>query len=132
MTSEENPREKPTIIVDSDWKSQVEAEKEALRQQAGGQQPSARQDGEEMPLPPASFAVLVMTLATQALGALGMAPGPDGKPLPAQLPMAQHFIDTLAVLEEKTKGNLTEQESEMLAEALSELRLAYVSVKKGK
>lgn len=41
---------------------------------------------------------------------------------------ARHLIDTLAVLEEKTRGNLTDEEKELLGSALSELRIRYVSL----
>ena len=43
-------------------------------------------------------------------------------------PMAKHFIDTLAMLQEKTQGNLTEEESAHLRDALHQLRMAYVAM----
>lgn len=144
MSDEKDPQEKPSIIIDDDWKSQVEKEREALRQQqqadpaeAGAADATVAEtpDGADpaFEMPPASFPVLVMTLATQALTALGVIPGPEGKPIdPPQLPIAKHLIDLLGMLEEKTEGNLTEPEQAMLAESLNELRLAYVSVAKKK
>ena len=124
--------EKPKIIVDDDWKSRAQAEKEQLQQEAEAKQrgdaAEPQPPGEDIDLPPASFPVLVTTLATQTISLLGQLPGPEGKPV-VQLNHAKHFIDTLAVLEEKTKGNLTSEESAMLTNVLHELRMLYVQVK---
>ena len=79
--------------------------------------------------PPASFEVLISMLFTQAMATLGQMPNPaTGKP-EVNKPFAKHYIDTLEMLGEKTKGNLNEDESKMLSEALHALRMAYVSVK---
>ena len=48
--------------------------------------------------------------------------------MPVDLDMAKHIIDTLAVLEEKTKGNLTPEESGLLNEYLYQLRMLFVAV----
>jgi hypothetical protein len=53
-------------------------------------------------------------------------PGPDGTAGPVNLPRAQEMIDLLAVLEQKTKGNLTPDESALLGNLLYTLRLRYV------
>jgi hypothetical protein len=132
----------PKIIIDDDWKSRAQAEKEQLQQQAEAKQkqpPAAAAQDEpassrsepaaNMPLPPASFSFLVTSLATQALATMGQIPGEDGKPV-VQLDHAKHFIDTLDVLEEKTKGNLAPDESAMLTNVLHQLRLMFVAVGK--
>ncbi len=114
--------QEPKIIVDDDWKSQVEKEKIQLRQQME-KEPSF---DDEFQLPPASIPVLVTTLATQALANLGQIPDPvENKPV-VRKPLAKHFIDTLSVLEEKTAGNLSEDESALLSESLHQLRMIYV------
>jgi hypothetical protein len=124
----EDREKKPKIIVDEDWKGQVEAEKEALQQQADQQQAAA--GGAEAEIPPASFSLLVTTLAAQAMAALGQAPNPaEDKPL-ARLDLARHYIDTLGILEAKTKGNLAPEESSLLARVLHELRMAFVTIPK--
>jgi len=137
----EEEASKPKIIVDDDWKSRAQAEKEQLQRATAAAKeqpveppvseptppPSEREAVE--PLPPASFPVLVMSLATHALASMGQIPGADGKPV-VELDHAKHFIDTLGILEEKTKGNLTPHESEMLTRALHELRLLFVAVGK--
>lgn len=130
--------EKPKIIVDDDWKTKAQEEKEQLQREAEVQKQatesgeaaesnatSAEPDTSAMPLPPASFAVLVSTLATQAMATMGQIPMPDGKPV-LQLDHAKHYIDTLAMLEDKTKGNLDADEMVMLNNVLHELRMTYV------
>lgn len=76
-------------------------------------------------LPAASFGSLIQILAGQAAHALGLIPDPDGK-TDSRLPLAKHFIDLLAILQEKTKGNLTGHEHNVLEQALHELRMVYV------
>ena len=123
-------QEKSKIIVDNDWKSQVQAEKEALKDQEGEDQDESEQkQSEEAPLelPPATFPILVTTFATQAMAALGQLPDPiEGKPV-VRKELAKFQIDMLGVLEEKTKGNLSAEESSMLTDVLHQLRMAFVA-----
>lgn len=127
MSEETNP-EDPKIIVDDDWKSQVEKEKEQLQQAATDDGESPGQGTENQhELPPASFMVLMSTLATQAMATMGLLPDPVSGQPSVDLPMAKHFIDLLAMLQEKTKGNLTEEESDHLRDGLHQLRMVYVS-----
>jgi Domain of unknown function (DUF1844) len=84
-------------------------------------------------LPPPSFSLLVATFGSQAMVALGQVPNPlDGK-TEVRLDLAKHAVDMLAILEQKTKGNLTSDETAMLESVLHQLRIAYVaaSAKKG-
>jgi len=57
---------------------------------------------------------------------LGQIPGPDGKPMEANLPVARIFIDQLEMIREKTRGNLTTEESDVLNKVLADLQLAFV------
>lgn len=77
------------------------------------------------PAGPVDLSGLLLSLASTAMLYLG-APGPDGKTGPANLPRAQEMIDLLAVLEHKTAGNLTPDESALLGNLLYTLRLRYV------
>lgn len=119
-------QDEPKIIVDEDWKSQVEKEKEQLRETE--QQPS--DEILEQQMPEASFMMLLATLGTQSMAMLGLMPGSDGSPSQTNLPMAKHVIDLIGMLEEKTKGNLTDEEAQMLTDNLHQLRMAFVEVKK--
>ncbi len=125
-------QEKPKIIIDDDWKSQVQAEKEALKDKEDekeDQDEGEQKQSEEAPLelPPATFPILVTTFATQAMAALGQLPDPiEGKPV-VRKELAKFQIDMLGVLEEKTKGNLSSEESNMLTDVLHQLRMAFVA-----
>ena len=82
-----------------------------------------------MPLPPASFEFLTLSLRTQAefqLGLMHFGP-PEEKPEP-DFELARHSIDLLAVLKDKTKGNLSLEEQRMLENSLTELRFRFVQV----
>ena len=122
MTDDAN-QSRSKIIVDEDWKSQAQAEKQRLQAELDRKQ-QAGQGAAEPSLPLATFAVHVSTLATQALVFLGQMPNPLTGKMEVHLEQAKHFIDTLQMLQDKTKGNLTPDESRMLEEVVHELRMA--------
>ena len=72
------------------------------------------------------FASLIVSLATQALVMMGEIPNPEGGRAQVNLDASRQTIDILALLEEKTKGNLTPDEQKMMSEVLASLRMAYV------
>ncbi|MCL5744729.1 MAG: DUF1844 domain-containing protein [Acidobacteria bacterium] len=80
------------------------------------------------PLPPPSFGILLFELRTQAEMQLGLNPfGMEEEGMPeANLELARYTIDLLAILQEKTKGNLTLEEQRYLENSLTELRFRYV------
>ena len=135
-----NGGEEKKIIIDEDWKSQAQAEKEALEQQKKQQQelgnaPGAATEGgsaspETAQLPPATLTTLCTTLATQAMLSMGQLPNPLTGRAEIQLDYARHYIDTLEMLEKKTEGNRTPEEIAMMSQLLHELRLAYVEAQK--
>ncbi|MBM4029660.1 MAG: DUF1844 domain-containing protein, partial [Planctomycetes bacterium] len=79
-------------------------------------------------LPEASLAALVSMLATQALFALGFLQIKGEEPREPDLDLARYNIELLGALEEKTKGNLTPEEQQLLKNTLSDLRMGYVSI----
>lgn len=89
-------------------------------------QPTA-EEPEEIPLPPASFDFLVMSLRAQAEMQLGLFHfgKEEEKPKP-DLHMARHSIDLLGMLQEKTRGNLSLEEQRLLDNSLTELRFRYL------
>lgn len=146
---------RPKIIVDEDWKSQVQAEKERRQStpapsppepstsQTGAPEParsepvmreSAEATGaasaESSQLPPATFEFLISSLATQAMIALGQMPDPFTHNLGIHLDLAQHHIDLLQMLESKTNGQLTPDESQLLQGFLYQLRMMFVEVRR--
>jgi hypothetical protein len=81
-------------------------------------------------LPPPSFSLLVASLGSQGVVALGQAPNPlDGK-TEVRLDLAQHAIEMLVILEQKTQGNLAAEESQLLSSVLHQLRMAFLAAKK--
>jgi hypothetical protein len=84
--------------------------------------------GDPSPVGGPTFLDLVGTLQFGAMAHLGMIQTPDGKRPPVNLPAAKDSIDILAILREKTKGNLTPEENEVLGEGLYHLRMAYLAV----
>ena len=82
---------------------------------------------EHIPLPPASFEFLALSLRTQAELQLGLLHfgAEEDRPKP-DLDLARHSIDLLAMLHEKTRGNLTLEEQRLLENSLTELRFRYV------
>lgn len=87
-------------------------------------------DSTTLPAPPANFLFLVESILMQAQMQLGLLQfaeleGEDEGP---DLPMARHSIDLLAMLQEKTKGNLTVEEQRLLENGLTELRFRYVQI----
>jgi hypothetical protein len=148
--------EEPKLIIDEDWKSQVQREKEEFKRkqasedadlsQASASSPSEsgwspsespsnraeqpRQGAEsDQQLPPASFPMLIASLGTQAMAALGQLAMEEGEAPVVNLEFARHFIDLLGVLEEKTKGNLAPEEDRYLHDTLHQLRIAFVEIK---
>jgi Domain of unknown function (DUF1844) len=82
-------------------------------------------------LPPADFAAIALSFASSALFHLGLVENPEtGEPGEVNLPLARHSIDLLELLQTKTRGNLEPDESQLLANLLTELRVRFVEAKK--
>lgn len=96
---------------------------------ATDEQPSGPQhDSHGRPRDASVFSDLVVQLATQAAMYLGMVTDPLGPQYPADLRAARQMIDIIAMLKDKTKGNLTPDESVILERILTDLRMKYVSM----
>ena len=80
--------------------------------------------------PEANFSLFMSSLGLQASIALGLMPSPITKKTEKNLEQAKFLIDTLAMIQEKTKGNLTKDETETLERLLYELRMIYVKENK--
>ncbi len=126
----QEPSKEKKIIVDEDWKSQVESERQAAAQAAQSGEEQDQGGGEEAPgpMPPPCFETLVSTLATEAMVSMGQLPHPATGRAAVNLDQARYFVDTLAVIEQKTRGNLTPQEAQGLESVLHQLRMLFVSV----
>jgi hypothetical protein len=77
---------------------------------------------------PAGFMNFVMSIASNAASSLGMMEHPVTHKREIDLELAKHWIDTLGMLQQKTRGNLLSQEEKILEGLLSDLRMQYVSL----
>jgi hypothetical protein len=76
------------------------------------------------------FEMLVSYLSTTTMFQLGLLAGPGGERIPPDMANAQRTIDLLQVLQDKTQGNLTPNESRLLDDVLYELRMTFVELQK--
>lgn len=135
MAEEEKKEKEKKIIVDEGWKAEARKEKEVLAAQEKAEKEKPEQQHKRSgPLPPGNLAALVSMLVTQALFALGLleVEGQQGQRKEPDLDMAKYNIDMLETIQEKTKGNLTEEEETVLANTLNQVRMAYVKLAEGK
>lgn len=84
------------------------------------------------PFPEVTLATFVFSLSSSALVHLGEIPEPETNISRVDLPMAKQIIDTLGMLQEKTKGNLDPDEDRLLRSVLYDLRMRYISKSSGK
>jgi hypothetical protein len=141
------------IASDEDWKNRVKAEDAALDQQfrnpaadsdadkshaetpqpkqpTGSALPEGRQPQTQREMPDPTFADLIGLLSAQAMMFLGLIPNPASQKSETQLPTARYFIDMIGILEAKTAGQLTKDESQALGNTLHELRMTYMELSK--
>ncbi len=119
MSDQTDNQDAPKIIVDSDWKTEAADEKAKLDEET--QNAAASQE-----IPEPNLSELINMIAMQAVIGLGGMQSPTGEPIPQDLPVAKHYIDLLGLLEEKTKGNATEEEAQIMSGVLHELRMRFV------
>jgi len=80
----------------------------------------------------ASFSDFLLWMATMIAVQFGDLPHPEtGQPLEPNLPAARHFIDIMGMLQEKTAGNLTPQEEQLIDDLLFELRKRFLDAQGG-
>jgi len=82
-------------------------------------------------LPEASLEGLINMLAVEAVMHLGLIEGPMGG-RSVDLEAARHVIDMLGVVQNKTQGNLTDEEAELLENVLADLRMQFVGISRGR
>ncbi|UCC95347.1 MAG: DUF1844 domain-containing protein [Candidatus Omnitrophota bacterium] len=104
--------------IDEEWKTQVEKE----RQEADEKNEAFHQT---------TFTIFLSSLSMQAMIALGKLENPLTRKIEKNYEQARFLIDTLGILKEKTKGNLTPDEETLFNESLFNLRMIYVQEKEG-
>jgi Domain of unknown function (DUF1844) len=113
--------------LDIKSKPAASASEPASKPQAAAEQPASSRHSSEPP-PELTFAAFLWSLSEQALAALGEVPDPSSGQVSRDLIMAQQMIDIIAMLRDKTRGNLDAQEQAMLKEILSSLQMKYVEL----
>lgn len=112
-------------MVEEDWKDKARREKEELERKFREEKVS-----QQFELPPEpTFSRLVADMAANALIALGENENPLTGRKEVNLPQAKYVIDILAMLKEKTEGNLSNEESSLLNSLLTDLRLRFVKTR---
>jgi len=132
--------------VDESWKEQASDEKEKLTDVAMQKQESSdgsqtgtsnqatskpeetKVDTEQIPEVEINFLNYVTSLGFQAMIFMGEIPNPVTNEVEKNLTQAKFLIDTLAMLKEKTIGNLSDQEKNLLESSIYELQLRYVQI----
>ena len=114
------------IHIDSDWKEEAERDKERLAAEE-----EAAQGEQRGPLPQPTLGDLLNMIAVPAVMAVGGYRTPEGKVMPPDLNLAKYHIDMLEVIKEKTEGNLSSEETKMLAGVLHQLRMQFTAVATG-
>ncbi|MCA9470871.1 MAG: DUF1844 domain-containing protein [Nitrospirales bacterium] len=77
---------------------------------------------------PVTFSSFVFSLGTSSLMLMGESLDPQQPSIPINLPQAKEIIDILSMLQEKTKGNLSSDESSVIGDMLYTLRMKYVAL----
>ena len=102
------------------------AKKGPNQEDSGGSNSTKSRESDSAPLPNVNFSTFIFSLNTSALVHLGEVPEFGSGEIKKDLILAQHTIDTLAMLQEKTVGNLAEDEKGLLEHILFDLRMRYV------
>ena len=132
---EEKGEEKGFVIKDKRIFSQEEQDlkeedKEPEKEETKAQEAaSAEKQEAEAQLPEINFPTFIISLNASALVNLGAIEDPSSGKKVKDLPIAKQTIDILSMLEEKTRGNLTEEEEQILKNILYDLRIIYVKEK---
>ena len=96
-------------------------------------QESPGKEEQQIPLPELNFPTFILSLHTSGLVHLGELPDPHAPEAQRDpnLSLAKQTIDLVAMLKEKTKGNLNDHETQLIDQVLFELRMKFVQAKKG-
>lgn len=111
------------VFADEEKQEKTPEEQDKAAERGSGQDPA------DFQLPEINFPTFIFSLNSSALLNLGAIEDPSTGQKTKNLPLAKQTIDILAMLEAKTKGNLTGDEAAMLKNILYELRMLYVKEK---
>ncbi len=106
-----------------DKKTKDTAIEEPKPEETKPEETKPEEGAEDIPVP--DFSSFVFSISTTVLMDLGEIEHPINKEKKVNLRMAKHSIDVLDMLKDKTEGNLTDQESALIVNILSDLKLRY-------
>ena len=126
-----NEEEKGFVIKDKrsfDDKGNLKEKKpqEEEKKKEAPKEEAPKEKSEIPPLPEVNFNSLIFSLSSSVLLHIGEIADPNTGEKKKDLPLAKHAIDTIALLKEKTEGNLTEEEGKFIDTILTDLRWRYV------
>jgi hypothetical protein len=131
MASKKNDddREKSFVVRDRRFSAQKEEERTSQPEPEEKKEetpPEETEQDQKTALPEISFANLIFSLSTSAFIQLGEIKDPATQQAEKNLPLAKQTIDLIGLLQEKTKGNLTPEEAQLMEHVLYDLRMRYV------
>lgn len=130
MSEPDNKSEKDFKVVDNRLFTSEGEDRKPDRPVPPEPEASTHPAGSDDSLPPASFAMLVIQLASPAAIFLGEMPDPTTGKNIVNPAAARHYIDLLGILEDKTSGRLSNEESMLLKHVLTDLRMKFVEKSK--
>lgn len=126
-------RDKRQFTADGEVKTGAATEKDATKANKQAETTTQKEDDqkkEPVKLPEINFPSFILSLSSSALLHFGDIPDPVSGKKERNLPMAKQTIDILGILKEKTRGNLTNDEEQLLDNLLHDLRIKYVEESK--
>ena len=109
-----------------DLKEKTEEEEREAPKKEAVRENAKREEAERGPLPEVNFSSLILSLSSSALLHMGEIADPYTGEKKKDLALAKHSIDTIAMLKQKTEGNLLDEEKKLLEGVLTDLRWRYV------
>ena len=126
-------RDKRQFTSDGEVKKEAETKKEDTTGEVHAKTEAKKKEGQQhepVKLPEINFPSFILSLSSSALLHFGDIPDPVSGKKERNLPMAKQTIDILGILKEKTQGNLTNDEEQLLDNLLHDLRIKYVEESK--
>lgn len=127
-----NEEEKGFVIKDRrslDESGHLKESPPKEQEKSSAEKPGPETQATPPPLPEVNFSYLILSLSSTALFHIGEIPDPQTGQKKVDLPLAKHAIDTISMLKEKTRGNLTDEEHKMVEGILTDLRWRYVKAR---
>ena len=112
--------------LDEEGKLKDKEQAEKIEKEGEKKAEAKREDAQRGPLPEVNFNTLIFSLSSSALLHIGEIADPQTGEKIKDLALAKHSIDTIAMLKEKSTGNLNEEEEKFLDNILTDLRWRYV------